>query len=72
MKPKQKALEFFNKMNKVYTSPYSKLTSEVKELCYVMINELEKEASPHNYTIGRRGWTDKQYWGEVKQELEKL
>jgi hypothetical protein len=63
MTPKEKALEIFNKM---CNSVDELLPLDVKQCALIAVDEIINSINPFGMFLG------KDYWQEVKQEIQKL
>ncbi len=71
MTPKEKANELIDKYQFVYIQNYTSMF-EVKECALIAVDEILQNVYDDRSTIGRQNLTDKEYWQEVKSEIEKL
>jgi hypothetical protein len=67
MTPKQKAEDLYN----TYVD-YTQGDYNCKQCALIAAEELYKETSNNHFIIGRNGRSGKEYWEEVKKEIEKL
>ena len=65
--PKEKAEDLYN----TYLD-YTEGHYNCKQCALIAAEELYKETSNKHFIIGRNGRSGKEYWEEVKQEIEKL
>lgn len=69
--PKEKAEELLNKMLKNTTILVGSRVI-AKEQALIAAEEVYKEASNKHFIIGRNGLSSKEYWQEVKNQIQKL
>lgn len=74
MTPKEKAKELIHKYVALTDGwVYGKSSWEYKKQCaLIAVNEIINESSEKIHRQGRSLLSDKEYWQQVKQELEKL
>jgi hypothetical protein len=74
MTPKEKADELIRKYYRwgLHKDGQSLSWLESKECALIAVDEILKNVYDDRATIGRQNLTDKEYWTEVKQEIEKL
>ena len=70
MTPQEKAKELFEKFDDLLT--YRESKTKTKECALIAVNEIIHESSEKIYRLGRCCLVDREYWQEVKQEIEKL
>jgi hypothetical protein len=68
MTPKEKAIELYNKF---VTMPYPTNTDRAKQCALIAVDEII-EANPIAFRIDNSIRSNKDYWQEVKIEIEKL
>lgn len=73
MSPKEKAEELIHKMYVVHSNSASDITLHFAKQCAIIaVDEILKNVYDDHATIGRQSLTDKEYWQQVKQEIETL
>jgi hypothetical protein len=74
MTPKEKADELIRKYYRwgLHKDGQSLSWLESKECALIAVDEILQNVYDDRATIGRQNLTDKEYWTEVKQEIEKL
>ena len=74
MTPKEKAEELIRKYYRwgLHKDGQSLSWLESKECALIAVDEILQNVYDDHATIGRQNLTDKEYWTEVKQEIEKL
>jgi hypothetical protein len=70
MTPKEKAKELVYKFDN--TMEFSTPQRFAKKCAMIAVDEILQNVYDDRATIGRRNLTDKEYWTEVKQEIENL
>jgi len=74
MTPKEKAQELIRKYYRLglHQDGQSLNWMEAKQCAIIAVDEILQNVYDDRATIGRRNLTDKEYWTEVKQEIEKI
>jgi len=72
MTPKEKAAELLNKMFDYLNFHTDADVYYAKKCALIAAEEVYKETSNKHFIIGRNGLSGKEYWEQVKQEIEKL
>ena len=70
MTPIEKAVQLTNKF--LLSTPITCDIEDAKKCALVAVDEILQNVYDDRATIGRLNLTDKEYWTEVKQEIEKL
>jgi hypothetical protein len=74
MTPKEKADELIRKYYRwgLHKDGQSLSWLESKECALIAVDEILQNVYDDRATIGRQNLTDKEYWTEVKKEIEKF
>ena len=69
MTPQEKAL---NLVHDMYFAQGEVSMAQAKQCALIALNDIIHESSEKIYRLGRCCLVDREYWQEVKQEIEKL